>query len=284
MKDIIISLPESELNSQEYLKENSDWDMNAVFYQTEVESPLYRMVHNKKIETYKKYISRYKVYADVGGGTGYFIKKVSNTFNISNFYLVDFSLQMCTVAKKFYTIENVYCSSCSDLPFPEGMFDGIFLNGALHHFKAQPNWENSLLEIDRVLSKGGFLFIFDRNGALLGRCLHKLAMALRNLLKKIRPSISTSASDTEPDFSLRDLSFFLNDKGYTIVERRPTSNIFSFAIVLISNTVEYTIGFRPAQYLRKILSPIYLFSQKILDIDFLCVEQCLVLKKNDPDT
>ena len=51
-------------------------------------------------------------------------------------------------------------ANCSDAPFPDGIFDKIFISFGFHEI-AETERHNSLLELNRVLKPDGSLFVFD---------------------------------------------------------------------------------------------------------------------------
>lgn len=260
-----------------YRKETADWNVNANFYNREIKSPLFWIVHNAKLETYREFIRQTALYLDLGAGNGFFSSELKNRLQVEKIYALDFSISMDIAAKKLFNLSNVLCASSANIPFPDASFDGVFANGALHHFKVQKDWEKSLSEIDRILKPGGFVFIFDRHDSFLGKKLHHIALFLRKILKSIKNEIATSASDHEPDFSITDLNYFLS-RGYSVAKRTFQTNIFLFFMVLICNAIEYTIGFVAAQFARKVMFPLAK-ATRIFNRSPFAVEQCIVLQK-----
>ena len=187
-------------------------------------------------------------------------------------------MQMLLTAHFKYNLNQVCCASSAALPFNKDDFKGILLNGALHHFKVQHYWQQTISEIDRTLKKDGYLFIFDRHDSNLGKRIHKLAMFLRSLMFMWKKDVSTSASDNEPNFSLKDLEYFIDKKGYKVIDIKYTTNVFFFFMLCSCNFIQYTLGYFPSQILRYLLFPIARLTS-FFDIPQLCVEQCIVLQK-----
>lgn len=265
--------------TDEYLfqKEIKDWDQNTNFYNQEIKSSLFNIVHRAKLDTYAPFIKQSCTYLDLGAGNGFFSEELRRKFKVKDIYVMDFSMGMNISAKKIFSLPNVLCASSSQIPFEDASFDGIFTNGALHHFKVQESWDKTLGEIDRILKPGGYIFIFDRHDSFGGKQLHHLALFLRKILKSLKEDIATSASDNEPDFSLEDLDS-LTSKGYLVSKRTFPTNIFLFFMVLLCNAIEYTVNFRVSQFCRNFLNPAAKASQ-CLNYSFLAVEQCIVLQK-----
>ena len=260
-----------------YQKELIDWEKNAVFYHSEILSPLYQLIHRKKLTFFgRQILTKPGRLLDLGCGTGSFSEAIGAAFPEHEVIATDFSLSMCSLAHNKSNIRSVCCSSAAQLPFQDQLFDGIFLNGALHHFKAQEQWPKIQVEIDRILKPGGRLYVYDRHDSILGRTLHHLALFLRFLLKKVS-DIATSASDHEPDFSINDLDNY-KKWHYQVVDRSFAANGVHFALVCSCNLIQYTLGFRLAQFFRWLVLPV-VWCARILDLSPLCVEQLLVLEK-----
>jgi SAM-dependent methyltransferase len=105
-------------------------------------------------------------YLDAGCGTG-ILKEVSPRLNIVG---LDVSDEMCRVAKK--RIDEVFVGDAENLPFKEGVFDGVIFNASIFLI---PNAKKAVEEALRVIKKGGVVLgsyivgFFDDGGRILDR-------------------------------------------------------------------------------------------------------------------
>lgn len=261
-------------------QEIDDWNRNTVFYEKEIESPFFKELNKAKVDCYTPELFKNKVVVDIGGANGFFLehlRKITNFFPIT----VDFIFHMLSIGKYNIAKSNNHVfvnASAEKIPLKTGIVDIVIANGALHHFKAQNIYEKSIDEIDRIIKKGGYICVFDRNGSFVSRNFHDLALNIKTALQYLIGKFSGSSSSIEPDFNDHDLSYLLS-KGYRIHKRVFVSTVPFFFFLLFCNFFEYTISHSFAQMLRKILIYPATFFEKILRFKSFTIEQCVLLQK-----
>ena len=118
---------------------------------------------------------------DVGGGTGYIAKKISEIAN--DITVVDISSQMLKQAQNRGL--TTICASALDLPFPENSIDVITCIDALHHIK---NHQKTISEFQRVLKPNGKILIFDfHQKTLFGKLVKHFELLLIDKSEFISP-------------------------------------------------------------------------------------------------
>jgi len=266
-------------NTTIYKKEMEDWQRNASFYKKEVSSPFFLELTRKKVACYGIDTFKDKNVVDLGGGNGYFLsylKKYCSFFGVT----VDFSFEMLKSGQELFASEkNIFLdASVENIPFKTDSIDLVVLNGALHHFKASGLLRRSVEEADRILKKGGYVCIYDRNGSFLSRVFHSFAIFLKNILQKCIGKFPSSSSSAEPDFNDKDLKLFL-DKEYTIKKRTFVSTLPFFLFLIFCNFIEYLCGDRVAQGARRLFIHLAKLFERILPFKWFTIEQCVFLKK-----
>lgn len=258
------------------LQEREDWERNAEFYLREVKSPLYALLHSKKVATYGLDQERQGLRVlDLGGGTGYFSVQLANWGHIP--ITLDLAINMLRLGQTAYALPSPVQAAVPPLPFRDASFDAVVSNGVLHHFKAQGTLTDTIREIYRVLKPDGLVLIYDRNGAFLGRHLHHLVISVRKCIERHR-RIAGSASANEPDFNDADIACILQE-GFRIERRRYVSTLFTFLAIVIANSLEYAGYPVWANQLRRWFAPFLKWTESVLDLKSLTVEQCLRLRK-----
>lgn len=261
------------MNKSIFNKEKKNWNENLSFYICD-ENSLFKKYLNKKTQSFYS-IKKGKI-IDIGCATGEFLGILPEKCEK---YGTDFSQTFIKYAQKERPDIKFIKSSAQKLPFKDNYFDGIIFKGTLHHLKAQGILKSSLIEADRVLKKGGKIYIHDRCESVLGKLTHKVVINLRQNFKKIKHNQSTCASDYEADFGLQDLNYLLNIQKYQLIKQQYVLNLIFFLIVCFTNTVQYIIGFRIAQILRYVFYPIVLLSEQLFDLKNLTVEEFVILQK-----
>jgi len=256
-----------------YQQEKQDWNQNCSFYVAEERSIFKKLLNQKTLNTFV--IKKGKI-LDIGCATGHFLNLLPESCQK---YGVDFAENFIVYAKKHRPNINFKVAAAEKLPFKKRSFDGVIFKGTLHHLKAQGLLTRSLKEADRVLKSGGKIYIHDRCDSFFGKLFHQLAINIRQALKKVNLLKSTSASDNEPEFGLKDLDFLTKSKKYKILKSKPIFNIFFFQAVLITNFIQYSLGFWPSEIIRIILLPFIIISEKIFNTKHFCVEQLIVVEK-----
>jgi len=261
------------MNQTIFIKEKQEWDANLSFYTTE-EKSIFKKYLNKKALNF--FLIKGGTVIDIGCATGEFLEILPKKCKK---YGVDFSQTFVGYAAKKRPAIKFVKASADKLPFKNNYFDGIIFKGTLHHLKAQGILKESLMEADRVLKKGGKIYIHDRCRSFAGKILHDLAINLRKKLKKIKLNQATCASNHEPNFGTRDLSYLINTKKYKVSNQQYVLNFVFFLMVCFTNTVQYVVGFQIAEVLRYILYPLVLLSDLFFNQKNLTIEEFIILQK-----
>lgn len=94
---------------------------------------------------------------DLGGGTGFFSKQLTNRFPASALYNVDLSEGLLNKAD---CLQHSICADLDYLPLQTNSIDFVFSNSVIHWFE---NVNTLFKEVHRVLKPGG-LFLFSTLG------------------------------------------------------------------------------------------------------------------------
>jgi len=258
-----------------FKKEMQDWNINAKFYQREVHSPFYQIVHHEKLHTYKLH-EEGNIILDLGAGTGYF----ANSISVPGKFIVaiDFSIEMLKLAKKSYPHLHLVVASADKLPFKSMSFDVIIANGVFHHLKAQNLLKKSIIELRRVLKKQGAVCLFDRNSSFLSIFIHSFVMLIKKIIVKFIGKFPTSSSMNEPHFTDKDLNLIIHF-DFTIENRKFVSSIPLFIMVVFANSLEYFVNYSLSVKFRNYFLPLAKWLEHHINQKALCVEQCVKLRK-----
>ena len=261
-----------DLVAQEYV----EWEKNAEFYLREVQSPLHRLLNSFKVETYGLDREQRQLRVlDFGGGTGYFSQQIPSWGHVP--VTLDLSITMLRLGREAYGLPLPLQCASPPLPFQDESFGAVVANGVLHHCKAQRTLPQTIREIHRVLKPGGLFLVYERNGAFLGRQLHRFVMFVKRALEQVR-RFSSSSTFNEPDFNDADIQNIL-DIGFRIEQRRYISTVFTFMGIVVSNLIEYAGLHAAADSLRALLCPFLTPLDKALPYKAVTVEQCVRLVK-----
>jgi len=125
--------------------------------------------HLQRYRFAEKNIGSNKKVLDIGCGTGYGTKILSNRGN--QVYGIDNSQKAIGYAKKEYSGPQYACCSAEKLSFEDNYFDAVTAFEVIEHVQ---NPEKALNEIYRVLKKEGNLFISTPNPKHLGKMIKHL--------------------------------------------------------------------------------------------------------------
>ncbi|MBU1164133.1 class I SAM-dependent methyltransferase [Patescibacteria group bacterium] len=247
-----------------YNQEIKDWDANAKFYVNENFMPYQEKIVRKKM--YKFYnIDKSQAVLEAGGGI---VKLLKNSV------LIDFSTKMIEGCKSINQAEKCVQGSVHDLPFENNSFDVVVANGLFHHIKVQGLLDKTCDEFFRVLKPSGKLCIFDRAPNLVP----KLMFYVRQPLKLIHKPKSTCSTTNEVQFLESDIEKIISH-GFKIEKRMYLINIFFQSMIILTNIFQYLFGAKAAIIVQRISMPLAMVVEKIFSFKFLCVEQCIIMKK-----
>jgi demethylmenaquinone methyltransferase / 2-methoxy-6-polyprenyl-1,4-benzoquinol methylase len=160
---------------------------------------------------------------DLASGTGDFCDLIQRVRPRSKTIAVDLTERMLRLAHT-RGIRDTVCADAGVLPFPDGLFDCVFIGYGLRNF---PNLKLALCEIERVTRPGGLLvsldFFLPRNPVLRSVYLAYLYAqgAFWGLLLHGQPRIYTYIPDSLRTFvSIDDFSSLLRHTGYPKVDAR----------------------------------------------------------------
>ncbi|OGH94953.1 MAG: hypothetical protein A2538_04670 [Candidatus Magasanikbacteria bacterium RIFOXYD2_FULL_41_14] len=104
----------------------------------------------------KKYLKTGDKVLDGGCGKGQFVYALQNYFRFDT-YGVDFAEKIVAKINQTIPTLKIKLGDVRNLSFEDDFFDGYWSLGVIEHF--YDGYDSILLEIRRVLKKGGFLFI-----------------------------------------------------------------------------------------------------------------------------
>jgi SAM-dependent methyltransferase len=137
------------------------------------------------VKTLKKYgISKGKG-IDLGCGTGWYLKSISEYgYDIVG---IDNSAFLVEEAKRNNKNgkASVQIGDILNLKFDSGSFDFAYCINSLHHLSNNKEFNHALLEIHRILKKGGLLIIHELNAFLLFRLYLNYIFPLTNKIDKL---------------------------------------------------------------------------------------------------
>jgi len=258
-----------------FRQEFDDWEDNAEHYVHEPNAPLYQLLHACKMATFGIAGRAAPVILDLGAGTGYFSHGLAALG--CRPVTLDFSPRMLQAGMRLYDLPAAVLHAVPPLPFGSGTLDAVIANGMLHHCKAQGVLAAVVSEIHRVLKPSGMFYLYDRNGAWAGRCMHHLVLRVKRTLRR-HLSSSSSASSHEPDFLIEDLQTVLS-AGFCLRRQRHLSTLPTFAAIVATNTLRYAGWDRLAMAGQRLARPLLQLAEQHLARRGFTVEQCLCLGK-----
>jgi ubiquinone/menaquinone biosynthesis C-methylase UbiE len=113
---------------------------------------------------------------DVGCGTGFLLQFLEDSGR-KKVFASDITPKMLQIASSKYPLPNYFRGDTYSLPFKENTFDYVLCNSLLHHLY---DWESALVELVRVLKRGGTLFV----GCEPNSYVYKLFNPLRKIVYK----------------------------------------------------------------------------------------------------
>lgn len=108
----------------------------------------------------------FKKCLDVGSASGYMISQIAAEYPKASFTAIDAYKEAIAYAKKKYPKINFLHGEAEKLPFKTGEFDTILCYETIEHVR---NPKKTMLEMKRVLKKGGKLILAMDSGTLLFR-------------------------------------------------------------------------------------------------------------------
>ncbi len=128
-----------------------------------VNNPLRVMEQKLQIRWMKKVcpVSPEARVLEIGCGRGAGSRLILQEMQPSTIHATDLDFKMIRLARSYLTHNEkdgifTYVADAAVLPYGDGSFDAIFDFGALHHV---PDWRKALMEVARVLKKGGTLYL-----------------------------------------------------------------------------------------------------------------------------
>jgi len=212
--------------------EKSDWRLMRQMFGTI--APRYDFVTHvfsygmdrcwKQFAVQKASLSNGAMVLDLACGTGDFSQIILQSLPGARVVAVDLTEQMLDMTRSRCRAE-VVCADAVALPFPDRLFDCVFVGYGLRNF---PNLNSALREMHRVTRPGGLMvsldFFLPANRLWRNLYLGYLYAqgAFWGLLLHGRPRVYTYIPDSLRSFiSLEDFSSLLQRMGYAQVDARP---------------------------------------------------------------
>ena len=98
---------------------------------------------------------------DAGCGNGYGLELLGQTFRPRRLVGFDLMPEQVARARSRGLAAKIEVGDITNIPEPDGSFDGVFVFGILHHV---PRWREALVELARVLRPGGVLLVEEIHG------------------------------------------------------------------------------------------------------------------------
>ena len=179
-----------------------------------------RKISKDRMTLWLKIISKYvsgrsaRVIADLGCGTGRFLKALAKHFS-ARVYGLDPSRKMLTVAQRTHDSAVIIIQGTSEyIPLGNGSIDLVFLSQTYHHIQSK---RRALSEIMRILKPGGSLCIRNSTKECLDTYIH-----LRFFPKVLKSDHKVLPSRNEVMDLLDDIGFI--SKVHDIVRQKFAEN------------------------------------------------------------
>lgn len=192
---------------------------------------------------------------DVGCGSGVFLLKLKSF--VKSVSGVDFSKEMIDIAKESIRDGNFYVSTSDNLPFDDNLFDRVLCYSVFHYFPNKKCARDTIMELTRVCSSGGYIYIGDvpskRHYKMRENLVRKTKIFIKRLLKKFIAKLQNKSIPQgiyekyyihKPNswmfYDLREICRYINSLGHrAIILEQPnnrqwntTSHDYRFDIMI----------------------------------------------------
>ena len=113
-----------------------------------------------QMEPFEQHVSRDMAILDIGCGYGRTLNELHDA-GFENLFGVDFSQGMIDRGQRLHPHLDLRKSDGRTLPFDDGSFDGVILIAVLTCIAESEQQHRLMAEIERVLKRGGILYIDD---------------------------------------------------------------------------------------------------------------------------
>jgi SAM-dependent methyltransferase len=170
--------------------------------------------HAKNIE---KYCKSNPVLYDMACGKGALVPHISPK---TKYFGIDIDLDRVSIAKKSYPGFDFRVGDCTNTGFPKDSADGVVSCETFEHI---PNWAGFVMEINRVLKKGGILSLSTPSTSLYCYPSYFVRMLLFNRPAPLRVMFHwlndwENACKHHPSTTKADIIAVLNLAGFEILE------------------------------------------------------------------
>lgn len=139
------------------LKSKTSFDKQAATYDVSDFSKYPRECYPYVMEAIKGI--KFNRVLDLGCGTGVILEQIKQSYNTVELYGLDLSENMIAQARQRLDFKAIFSTGDAEsLPYENNSFDLVCCIESFHHY---PNPRKALLEIKRVLKKGGTLLLCD---------------------------------------------------------------------------------------------------------------------------
>jgi demethylmenaquinone methyltransferase/2-methoxy-6-polyprenyl-1,4-benzoquinol methylase len=177
----------------------------------------------KRLGVERAALSKDPLVLDLACGTGDFSLLVRQHSPGSRAVAADLTERMLTLARN-RGLESAVCGDACSLPFPDGVFDAVFIGYGLRNF---PDLKRAVTEIERVTRPGGLLVSLDfflPSNAILRRLYLAYLYAQGTFWGFVlhgRPRVYTYIPDSLRSFvSIGEFTSLLRRSGYGKVDTR----------------------------------------------------------------
>ncbi|MBU0597655.1 methyltransferase domain-containing protein [Patescibacteria group bacterium] len=117
-------------------------------------------------------------------------------------------------------------AEAENLPFKNDNFDGALMAASFHHIE---NPEAGLLEMKRIVKKGGYIILGVEPNSWPYKTIYMLLNPLKSYIRKTRKrNINSIADDTTEGFSKKSLIKILEKNNLEIIEIKPIKFTLEF--------------------------------------------------------